>query len=432
MAKQQQKKPIAKPAPKKPQQKTLQQSNRDSNPLVKLAASLDKEFGEGTILYGDAPLPNVEFMSTGIPDLDAAMGGGVARGRIIELFGVESSGKTTTCLTMVATCQQTYFEEQKRYGVCAYIDAEHAIDPTWAKNLGVSMRDLLFNQPDSGEQAFRIINTLAKSGLVDLIVVDSVAALVPREEPEGEAGDTRIGAQARLMSQGLRILKGTVNKSHCAVCFINQIRNKIGVMYGSPETTSGGTALKFYASTRIEMRRAESIKEGDTAIAMKTKVKIPKNKVAPPFRTAEYIINFGVPDKEGRKVFGIDKIDSLFDSALLHKVIVQSGSWFSFDGQKIGLGKEKSLAAMRGDADLAKQIRERLMEVSRPEPDDIKPETEEEFDEDLNNKLDDVEIPATVIADEEEDAADDRVGPPAFDRDGGESTEEMDLTTPVG
>lgn len=426
MAKSKPKPPLKKPAKAaaKPaaKDKSLQQSNRDSNPLVKLVAAMDKVFGEGTILYGDAPLPNVEFMSTGIPDLDAATGGGLARGRIVELFGVESSGKTTTCLTMVATCQQTFFEGQKRRGVCAYIDAEHAIDPTWAKNIGVNMPDLLFCQPDSGEQAFQIINTLAKSGLVDLIIVDSVAALVPKEELEGEAGDSRIGAQARLMSQGLRILKGTVNKSHCSVCFINQIRNKIGVKYGSPETTSGGTALKFYASTRIEMRRAETLKEGETAIAMKTRVKIPKNKVAPPFRTAEYVINFGVPDKEGKKVFGIDKIDSLFDSALIHGVIEQSGSWFAFEDQKIGLGKEKSLATLRADPEWAAKIRTRLMEVSRPKPEDVKAEDDEEFDE----KLDDVDIPATEIEDQAADAEIEAEEP------AGEPMGEVDLTAPVG
>lgn len=391
MSKDKKKVVLKKPLPKN---NGLVASNVAANPLTGLIKNMEKEFGQGVIQYGEMPLPNVKFISSGIHQLDAAMGGGLACGRIIELYGLESSGKTTTCLEMVASCQRTYFEDKKRYGVCAYIDAEHAVDPVWAANIGVNMKELLFNQPDSGEQGFKIVNMLAKSGLVDLIVVDSVAALTPKEELEGEAGDTRIGAQARLMSQGLRILKGTLNKSDTVAIFINQIRNKIGVMFGSPETTPGGLALKFYASTRIEMRKGEQIFAGDkkegNPIGLITRVKIPKNKIAPPWRNAEYRINFGTPNESGEIVYGVDKAESLFEAALGNNVIEKSGSWFNFRGEHLGLGKSKSVIAIRDKrTGFYDAIVKALAESCRSAVVDLRTADDEELNEELEEAVQD-------------------------------------------
>ena len=321
-------------------------------------AQIDKNFGKGTVMrLGDRPEMNVEAIPTGSLALDAALGiGGVPKGRIIEIYGPESSGKTTLALHIVA-------EAQKRGGEAAFVDAEHALDPVYAAALGVDTDNLLVSQPDTGEQALEITDALVRSGAIDVVVVDSVAALVPKQEIEGEMGDTFVGLQARLMSQALRKLAGTISKTNCVVIFINQLRMKIGVMYGNPETTTGGNALKFYSSVRLDVRRVESIKEGGNVVGNKTRVKVVKNKVAPPFREAVFEILYGQ---------GISKWGELVDLAVQMDIVQKSGSWFSMGDDRIGQGansvKEYLINNPEIAAEVEAKVRENLMKASTAAP----------------------------------------------------------------
>ena len=320
---------------------------------------IERDFGEGAIMkLGENQHMAVQAVHTGSLSLDAALGiGGVPRGRIIEIFGPESSGKTTVALHIVA-------EVQKAGGDAAFIDAEHALDPVYAKALGVDTDNLLVSQPDTGEQALEITDALVRSGAIDAVVVDSVAALVPKQEIEGEMGDTFVGLQARLMSQALRKLAGTISKTNCVVIFINQLRMKIGVMYGNPETTTGGNALKFYASVRLDVRKVEAIKEGGNIIGNKTRVKVVKNKVAPPFREAYFDIMYGQ---------GISKWGELVDLAVQMEIIQKSGSWFSMGDERIGQGKDSVKTYLQANPEIAEQVeaqvRENLWKLSgAPKP----------------------------------------------------------------
>ncbi|MAB11468.1 recombinase RecA [Hyphomonas sp.] len=305
-------------------------------------SNIERSFGKGSVMrLGDKKAMDVEAVSTGSLGLDIALGiGGLPKGRIIEIYGPESSGKTTLSLHSVA-------EAQKNGGVCAFIDAEHALDPVYAAKLGVDLDDLLISQPDTGEQALEIADTLVRSGAVDLLVIDSVAALTPRAELEGEMGDSLPGLQARLMSQALRKLTGSISKSKCMVIFINQIRMKIGVMFGSPETTTGGNALKFYASVRLDIRRIGAIKDRDEVIGNQTRVKVVKNKVAPPFRQVEFDILYGE---------GISKTGELIDLGVKADVIEKSGSWYSYNGERIGQGREKTRTFLKENPAIADEI----------------------------------------------------------------------------
>ena len=311
-------------------------------------AQIDKSFGKGTVMrLGDRPEMNVEAIPTGSLALDAALGiGGVPKGRIIEIYGPESSGKTTLALHILA-------EAQKRGGEVAFVDAEHALDPVYAAALGVDTDNLLVSQPDTGEQALEITDALVRSGAIDAVVVDSVAALVPKQEIEGEMGDTFVGLQARLMSQALRKLAGTIAKTNCVVIFINQLRMKIGVMYGNPETTTGGNALKFYSSVRLDVRRIEAIKEGGNVIGNKTRVKVVKNKVAPPFREAVFEIMYGQ---------GISKWGELVDLAVQMDIIQKSGSWFSMGDERIGQGANSVKDYLMNNPDIAEQVEAQVRE----------------------------------------------------------------------
>ena len=294
---------------------------------------IEKQFGKGSIMkLGEHSSLNVDAISTGSLDLDIALGiGGVPRGRIIEIYGPESSGKTTVALHISA-------EAQKRGGAVAFIDAEHALDPSYARNVGVDTENLIVSQPDTGEQGLEITEALVRSGAIDVVVVDSVAALVPRAEIEGEMGDSHVGLQARLMSQALRKLTGTINKSNCIVIFINQLREKVGVMFGNPETTTGGRALKFYASVRMDVRRIDSIKQGDEIIGNRTRVKIMKNKVAPPFKVAEFDIMYNE---------GISKVGNIIDVGVKESIVQKSGAWFSYNDIRLGQGRENAKQYLR-------------------------------------------------------------------------------------
>lgn len=312
-------------------------------------AQIEKQFGKGSIMrLGEGEvIEEVQVVSTGSLGLDIALGvGGLPRGRVVEIYGPESSGKTTLTLQVIA-------EMQKLGGTCAFIDAEHALDVQYAQKLGVTLSDLLISQPDTGEQALEIVDALVRSGSVDLIVVDSVAALTPKAELEGEMGDSLPGLQARLMSQALRKLTATIKKTNCMVVFINQIRMKIGVMFGSPETTTGGNALKFYASVRLDIRRIGSIKKGEEVIGNETKVKVVKNKVSPPFKTAEFDILFGE---------GVSREGEIIDMGVTARVIEKSGAWYAYNGEKIGQGKDNAREFLKENADLAVEIENKVRE----------------------------------------------------------------------
>ncbi len=310
-------------------------------------SKIQKQFGQGAIMkLSDTPM-DIDTISTGSLSLDLATGvGGVPRGRIIEVYGPESSGKTTLTLHMVA-------EAQKKGGRAAFIDAEHALDPVYAKNLGVQVEELLVSQPDTGEQALEICDMLASSGAVDIIVIDSVAALVPKAEIQGEMGESHVGLQARLMSQALRKLTGTVNKTNTCVVFINQLREKVGVMFGSPETTTGGRALKFYATMRFDVRRIETIKQGDKMLGNRTRVKVVKNKVAPPFKRAEFDIMYGK---------GISLSGDVLDCAVDADIISKTGSWYSYDGNRIGQGRENVKAYLEANPDLLEEVKQKVLD----------------------------------------------------------------------
>ncbi|WP_374633460.1 recombinase RecA [Paracoccus sp. (in: a-proteobacteria)] len=310
-------------------------------------AQIERQFGKGSImkLGGENPVAEIEATSTGSLGLDIALGiGGLPKGRIIEIYGPESSGKTTLTLHVVA-------EEQKKGGVCAFVDAEHALDPLYARKLGVNLDELLISQPDTGEQALEIVDTLVRSGAVSVVVVDSVAALTPKSEIEGDMGDAQVGAQARLMSQAMRKLTASIGRSNCMVIFINQIRMKIGVMFGNPETTSGGNALKFYASVRLDIRRTGAIKDRDEVVGNSTKVKVVKNKVAPPFRQVEFDIMYGE---------GISKTGELIDLGVKAGVVEKSGSWYSYGDERIGQGRENAKQFLRDNPDVAYAIEDKI------------------------------------------------------------------------
>lgn len=324
--------------------------NNDKNTALEAALKqIEKSFGKGSVMkLGASSAQGVDVIPTGCLPLDIALGvGGIPRGRIIEIYGPESSGKTTLALHIAA-------EAQKLGGIAAFIDAEHALDPVYAHNLGIDLDELLVSQPDSGEQALEIAEALVRSGAVDVVIVDSVAALVPRAELEGDMGDAHVGLQARLMSQALRKLTGAVNKSRTAIVFINQLREKIGVMFGNPETTTGGNALKFYASVRLDIRRIGAVKEGDNVVGSETRVKVVKNKIAAPFKQAEFQILYG----EGINFYG-----ELVDLGVKEKLIEKAGAWYSYNGDKIGQGKANAITWLKENPAAAKEIEKKVREL---------------------------------------------------------------------
>ena len=322
-------------------------SNNDRDKALEMAlAAIDKQYGKGSVMrMGEKTSMAIEAIQTGAMALDVALGvGGLPRGRIVEIFGPESSGKSTLAMHVVA-------EAQRNGGICAYIDAEHAMDPVYARAIGVDIDQLLISQPDTGEQALEIADMLVRSGALDVVVIDSVAALTPRAEIEGEMGDTHVGLQARLMSQALRKLTANLNRTNTIMIFINQLREKIGVMYGSPETTPGGRALKFYASVRLDIRRIESIKDGAEVVGNRTRVKVVKNKVSPPFRQAEFDIMYGK---------GISREGSLLDMAVDMGIIKKSGSWFTYDGEQLGQGRENAKGFLIANPEIMVEVSEKV------------------------------------------------------------------------
>ncbi len=327
----------------------IQDKSTDKERNLQLAlAKIEKDFGKGAIMrLGETEIPKVEAISTGCLTLDVALGiGGIPKGRIIEIYGPESSGKTTVALHCVA-------EVQKEGGTAAFVDAEHALDPVYASKLGVNLDDLYISQPDSGEQALEITETLIRSGAIDIIVIDSVAALTPQAELDGDMGDSHVGMQARLMSQALRKITAASSKSKCTIIFINQLREKIGVMYGNPETTTGGKALKFYASVRIEIRKADTLKDGSDIVGNHVKAKVVKNKVAPPFKVAEFDIMYGT---------GISNMGCVLDLAVENGFVQKSGSWFSYNDEKIGQGRDKAMDFLKSNPEILKELDAKIRE----------------------------------------------------------------------
>lgn len=336
----------------------------DANKEKALAAALsqiERQFGKGTVmLMGDKAREDIPAISTGSLGLDIALGiGGLPKGRIVEIYGPESSGKTTLTLQVIAECQ-------KLGGTAAFIDAEHALDPSYATKLGVNVADLIVSQPDTGEQALEVADMLVRSGAVDILVVDSVAALTPKAEIEGEMGDHHVGLQARLMSQALRKLTGNIKNANCLVIFINQIRMKIGVMFGSPETTTGGNALKFYASVRLDIRRTGSVKEGDEVVGSETRVKVVKNKVAPPFKQAEFQILYGQ---------GINRLGEVVDISVNDGYVEKAGAWYSYKGDKIGQGKANAIKYLQEHPELASELESKIREAYLQGPADARKQT---------------------------------------------------------
>ena len=327
----------------------IQDKSTDKERNLQLAlAKIEKDFGKGAIMrLGETEIPKVEAISTGCLTLDVALGiGGIPKGRIIEIYGPESSGKTTVALHCVA-------EVQKEGGTAAFVDAEHALDPVYASKLGVNLDDLYISQPDSGEQALEITETLIRSGAIDIIVIDSVAALTPQAELDGDMGDSHVGMQARLMSQALRKITAASSKSKCTIIFINQLREKIGVMYGNPETTTGGKALKFYASVRIEIRKADTLKDGSDIVGNHVKAKVVKNRVAPPFKVAEFDIMYGT---------GISNMGCVLDLAVENGFVQKSGSWFSYNDEKIGQGRDKAMEFLKANPEIFKELDAKIRE----------------------------------------------------------------------
>jgi recombination protein RecA len=325
-------------------------SENKSKALETALSQIEKAFGKGSVMkLGDKEAVDVDAVSTGSLGLDMALGiGGVPRGRIIEIFGQESSGKTTLTLHIIA-------EAQKKGGTCAFIDAEHALDPVYAQKLGINIDELIISQPDTGEQALEIADTLVRSGAVDVVVVDSVAALVPKAEIEGDMGDAQMGAQARLMSQACRKLTASISRTNCIVIFINQIRQKIGVMFGNPETTTGGNALKFYASVRLEIKKVQTIKDKEDVIGCQTRCKVVKNKVSPPFKQAEFDIIYGK---------GISRVGEILDLGVKTEIIEKSGSWFAYNGQRIGQGRENAKEFLEQNPKLAEEIEAKVRSLN--------------------------------------------------------------------
>ncbi len=334
---------------------------------------IERQFGKGAVMkLGDPSVQmNVETIPTGSLSLDIALGlGGIPKGRIVEIYGPESSGKTTVTLHMIA-------EVQKRGGIAGFIDAEHALDPVYAKNIGVDIDNLYISQPDCGEQALEITETMVRSGAVDIIVVDSVAALVPKAEIDGDMGDSHVGLQARLMSQALRKLTAVISKSNCTVIFINQLREKVGVMFGNPETTTGGRALKFYSSVRLDVRRIEALKQGGEVIGNRTRVKVVKNKIAPPFKEAEFDIMFGE---------GISTVGDILDLAAENNIINKSGAWYAYEGNKIGQGRENAKQYLRDNPEMCSEVERKVRELFNMDTDSVPAPTEKASKEDGKGK----------------------------------------------
>lgn len=346
-------------------------NNDRKKALAAALSQIEKQCGIRVMRMGDAVAEPIEAISTGSLGLDLALGiGGLPRGRVIEIYGPESSGKTTLTLQVIAECQ-------KLGGTAAFVDAEHALDPTYAEKLGVKVEDLLVTQPDSGEQALEVADMLVRSGGVDIVVIDSVAALVPKAEIEGEMGDTHVGLQARLMSQALRKLTGNIKRSNTLVIFINQIRMKIGVMFGNPETTTGGNALKFYASVRLDIRRTGAIKKGDEVVGSETRVKVVKNKVAPPFREAHFDILYGE---------GISREGEIIELGVEHNMIEKSGAWYSYQGERIGQGKDNARVYLKEHPEIAQTIEQKLRELLQPK---FNPNNQVATDEELAEEFED-------------------------------------------
>lgn len=325
--------------------KTSSESSEKTKALNLVLTQIERTFGKGTIMrLGDATRMKVETVPTGALTLDLALGGGLPKGRVIEIYGPESSGKTTLALHAIA-------EVQKAGGIAAFVDAEHALDPTYAKALGVDIENLLVSQPDTGEAALEIVDQLVRSNAIDVVVVDSVAALVPRAEIEGEMGDAHVGLQARLMSQALRKITGSIGKTGCSVIFLNQLRQKIGISYGNPETTTGGNALKFYASVRLDIRRIQTLKKGNEEFGIRAKVKVAKNKVAPPFRIAEFDVIFGK---------GISSLGCLMDLAEETGVVIRKGAWYSYNGENISQGRDNAVKYLEENPEIAKKVEQEV------------------------------------------------------------------------